>query len=57
MRLQLLPDDVLSPRLELTADEEAELIKWDLKKKFRDLPELTSLFTPRHQAGPTSTAE
>jgi hypothetical protein len=51
-----LPDDVLSPRLELTADEETKLIK-DLKKYFCDLPELTSLFTPRHQAGPTSTAE
>jgi len=39
----------------MTVDEETKLIK-DLKKTFRDLPELTSQFTPRHQAGPTSTA-
>jgi len=55
VRLQLLADDVLSPRLEMTADEEEDLIT-DLKLNFRDLPELTSQFTPRHQAGPTSTA-
>ena len=52
----MLLDNVLTPRLEMTADEEAKLIT-DLESSFEDLPELTSLFTPRHQAGPTSTAE
>jgi len=40
----------------MTAEEEAKLIKY-LTTTFRDLPELTSQFTPRHQAGPMSTAE
>ena len=51
----MLLDDVLTPRLEMTAKEETQFI-WDLEFNFRDLPELTSQFTPRLQAGPTSTA-